>query len=85
MHQFKTVGGSWSYIFLLKGFDEHVLVEGQEGQILRIQMVDRLLKDICPFKRPNSLLEGAHCTKLKRLEGVRVIFFCYRVEMNMSW
>ena len=85
MHQFKTVGGSWSYIFLFKGFDEHVLVEGQEGQILRIQMVDRLLKDICPFKRPNILLEGVHCTNLKQLEGVGVIFFCCRVEMNMSW
>ena len=49
------------------------------GQILRIKLVDRLLKAIYPFKRPNSLLEGAHCTKLKQLEGVRVIFFNYQL------
>ena len=55
------------------------------GEILRIEMVERLPKAIYPFKRPNSLLEGAHCTKLNLLEGVGVIVFCCRIELIMSW
>ena len=55
------------------------------GQILRIKPVVQLIKAIYLLKRPNSLLGGAHCTKLEQLEGVGVIFFCSRVEMNMSW
>ena len=54
------------------------------GEILRKEMVERLIKAIYPFKRPNRLSEGAHCTKLNKFEGVGVIFVCCRVEMSMS-
>ena len=50
------------------------------GQILRIKLVDQLPKAINPFKRPNSLLEGAHCTKLNQLDGVEVIFYVHCIN-----
>ena len=78
MHQVKSVEGSWSYIFLLEGYDEHVPVKGQVGQIFRIKLVDITIIKGYP-------LEGAHCTKLNQLDGVGAIFLYCRVEMNLSW